>query len=93
MRELAASKYRFSDMALKDLQDKEKSKEIVGVNYPLLKKVNDMEEISAQTKNTDGQARYWKEIFVFNDVEFLVTSQWYKQDRKNFDVWYNSLKG
>ena len=91
LRELSNHQYRFTDKEISEMQSKQWSKEVLGIDYPLLKKYKDNEDISAQIK--DGiYGRYWKEIFEFNGMKFLATSQWYERHREPFARWISRLQ-
>ena len=63
----------------------------LGSYQTILKKYKDNEDISAQIK--DGiYGRYWKEIFEFNGMKFLATSQWYERHREPFTRWISRLQ-
>ena len=73
------------------MQSKQWSKEVLGIDYPLLKKYKDNEDISTQIR--DGiYGRCWKEIFEFNGMKFLATSQWYERHREPFARWISRLQ-
>ncbi|HZK28372.1 MAG TPA: hypothetical protein VFD00_12630 [Thermoclostridium sp.] len=44
-------------------------------------------------KAKDGlYGRYWKEVFEFNGMKFLATSQWYERHREPFIQWLARLQ-
>jgi hypothetical protein len=85
------SNRRFTDKELTLMLSKQWSKEVLGIDYPLLRKYEDGEDISVQIR--DGKyGRYWKEIFEFNGMKFLATSQWYERHRESFTRWIKRLQ-
>ena len=90
LRQLSKEQHRFTDEEITEILSKQWSKEVLGIDYPLFKKYKDDENISLQTK--DGMyGRYWKEIFEFNGMKFLATSQWYERHRGPFTRWIAGL--
>ncbi len=91
LRQLSNRQYRFTDKELNSMLSKQWSKEVLNIDYPLLRKVEDDKDISVQIK--DGMyGRYWKEIFEFNGMKFLATSQWYERHREPFTRWITNLQ-
>lgn len=62
------------------LQDKDSSNELFGINYPF------MIEVERDSEKID---RYWKNKFSFKDRHFVITSEWYKWNRKKFINYLN----
>jgi hypothetical protein len=91
LRELSNNQYRFADKEISEMLSKQWSKEVLGIDFPLLKKYKDNEDISAQIKDGNYN-RFWKEIFEFNGMKFLVTSQWYEWNREPFIQWITRLR-
>jgi len=89
--ELVASGFTFSPTVLERLSTKEASHSELGLNYPLLKRVDDSRAISEQTDYCGHRNRYWKEVFTFGADKLLLCSQWYESHRERFDRWYADL--
>lgn len=91
MRKLSNDGYVFSDDMLRKLMNGDSTKVLFGIGTPFFKEVKDDNDLSAQTKDSKGRSRYWKEIFEFNGKKYLVVSQWFEGSRERFDKWVKSL--
>lgn len=86
--------------SLEDLKDPKKSKEIFGVSYTVLKDVEDIkdskeklrEEIRLKATNGNSMSnRYYAKPVVLSDGRhYLVTSEWYRNQRESYEEWLNS---
>ena len=74
------------------LTSKELSKQIIGINVAMLLPYDDKKDISLQGVTSKGVRRYWKDVFYFNGNKYLITSQWYDNNREGFEKWYKGLK-
>lgn len=78
---------------IEELSSKDDSKEVLGINYPLFKKVDKGLPLSEQTKGPDGRARYWMTTVEYqnedNEEEYLICSQWFDYNRDKFLSWLN----
>jgi hypothetical protein len=80
---------------LANMQDKEWSHDNLGIRYPLLKKYVTGVSIKEQTKYKDSHSRYYKDIFLVNNKQYFLCSQWFEEFRPKLDNWlilreYNS---
>lgn len=91
LRQLSDKQHFFTDKEITEMLSKQWSKEILGIDYPLLKKYKEDESISTQIKEGIYR-RYWKEVFEFNGMKFLATNQWHKRHREPFMRWIASLQ-
>lgn len=91
MRKLANEGYVFTEDMLRLLTNSETTKAIFGIGVPFFKIVTDDTNLSAQTKDSKGRSRYWKEVFEFNGKKYLIVSQWFEINRDRFDKWVNGL--
>lgn len=91
MRKLANDGYVFSDDMLGKLTNGDSTKALFGIGIPFFKEVTDDNNLSAQTKDSKGRSRYWKEVFEFNGKKFIVVSQWFEGSRERFDRWHSNL--
>ena len=72
------------------LQDKEYSKITFGVNYPILKKVN--QEISLkENRYINGYPRYYARKILINEKEFILTQEWLDSNKENFINWFKKF--
>lgn len=87
MQKLSDEKYNFQPEILSALLDRAKTKQIFGLYYPFLQKID-------LNKNLSGQysSRYWKDIFYFNKQCFFICSQWYDYNRKKFEQWIKEIE-
>lgn len=78
---------------IKMLMNKEESKKILGIDYPLLKVVVEDVSISEQAK-VDGRLRYWTSPIKYRSkIEYLICSQWYEdRHRQKFLEWLGTMK-
>ena len=65
-----------------NLKNEKYCKEVFNLNFPLLI------EKSQSRYDKNGYARYWKEIF---DDKYYACSQWFENQRSQFENWYNSI--
>lgn len=91
MRTLSNEGYVFSNDMLRKLTNKDATKALFGIGIPFFKEVTDDTDLSAQTKDSNGRNRYWKEIFEFNGKKYLIVSQWCEVNRDRFDKWVKNL--
>lgn len=91
MRKFSNDGYVFSDDMLGKLMNGDSTKILFGIGMPFFKEVKDDNNLSAQTRDSKGRNRYWKEIFEFNNKKYLIVSQWCEVNRERFDKWVNSL--
>ncbi|SFV54874.1 ATPase associated with various cellular activities, AAA_5 [hydrothermal vent metagenome] len=71
---------------LSNLQYKKYSKEKFNLNYPFFKKVNEIKEhdkLKFELTSTFNY-RYWKDIYIINQIEYRVTSQWFEYNKNDF---------
>lgn len=79
------------DDDLCNLQDLHYSKKLLNINYPLLKKIDRSKSLDEQ-RLVNSYPRYWKHIFIFNNKEYYVCSQWYeKSNRSYFEQWIKDI--
>lgn len=90
LRELSDKQYQFSPNDLLAMQSKEWSKSTLGIDYPLLKPCVNGIDIQVQIRE-GSYLRYWKEIFEYNGNKYLVTSQWFEQNRSKFTCWLDKV--
>lgn len=91
MRTLSNDGYSFSQDMLSKLTNGTSTKALFGIGIPFLKELKDDKKLSAETKDTKSNARYWKEVFEFNGKKYLIVSQWHEGNRERFENWRNSL--
>lgn len=91
MRDLSDKQHVFSQKELADMQSKEWSKEVLGINYPFIKQYTEGIDISVQIKE-GSYLRYWKEIFEYNGKKFFISSQWFDRDREKIEKWLKNIK-
>lgn len=91
MRKLSDSHYTFTKDMLSNLQNPVYTKTNLGIGLPFLRRVKNKNDLSAIIKNDKGQNRYWKEIFKFNGIDYVINSQWTKNNAERFHKWFNSL--
>lgn len=91
MSNLSASKFCFTPDMIAKLTNGEETKRLFGIGIPFLKEYINNGNLSAQTKDSKGNSRYWKEVFEFNGRNYLIVSQWQEANRDRFDKWLNSL--
>lgn len=91
MRDLSDKQHVFSQKELMDMQSKEWSKEVLGINYPFIKQYTEGKDISLQIKE-GGYLRYWKETFEYGGKKFLITSRWFDRDREKIEKWLKNIK-
>lgn len=91
MRNLSNKHYRFSQEMLDKLTDGDATKKLFGIGIPFFKEVKMGVDIYVLTKDIYGYNRYWKEIFRFNDKDYLIVSQWTKNNADRFINWFKGL--
>lgn len=91
MRNLSNKHYRFSQDMLDKLTDGDATKKLFGIGIPFFKEVKMGVDIYVLTKDIYGYNRYWKEIFRFNDKDYLIVSQWTKSNADRFINWFKGL--
>jgi hypothetical protein len=92
LRELCESNFQPIEAELLQWQEKTWSKRVLNLNYPFAKIFSDQNNIGNQTAAENGRNRYWAEIFALGSIKLLFCSQWYREDRKYFDHWYDNLQ-
>lgn len=91
MRKLSNQNYKFeNDMILKLTNDYD-TKKMFGIGTSFFREVKQGVDISTLTKDVKGYNRYWKEIFRFNNKEYLLVSQWTKNNSDRFHKWFSRL--
>lgn len=91
MRKLSNQHYRFSQNTLNKLTNDNATKELFGIGTSFFREVKPNADISRLIKDTKGYNRYWKEIFRFNNKDFIIVSQWTEVNSERFKTWLNSL--
>lgn len=91
MQRLSAEKYVFPDNLLLKLTSGVETKKMFGVGLPFLKEYNKKIPISEQTKDSNGYNRYWKEVFEFNGHQYLIVSQWTKNNEIRIRNWLDEI--
>lgn len=98
MKSLQDSGYVFSKEQLDIACTVEGSKPYTHRNLPLFWRLKEEESYSDMDENI--RERYWKNIYIFGNVRFLMFSQWYPDNKDNkrnrpqkeeFIAWYSSL--
>lgn len=92
MRKLSNQNYNFDKETLSNLTNDQSTKRIFGIGTAFLKEVKSGDDISKMTKDTKGYNRYWKEVFRFNNKDYLIVSQWTKSNSERFHNWFNRLQ-
>ena len=64
-------------------QDKDYSNELLGINYPLLLKIQGNENEISSKVYVNGGARYWKGIITINSEKYRICNHWYNDDNRN----------
>ncbi|WP_162287803.1 DUF3427 domain-containing protein [Indiicoccus explosivorum] len=72
------------------LLEKDYCKRTFGINFPLLKEVEVSTNINQQ-RLMKGKARYWTGTVSHGRRHFLICSQWYERDRRNYMRWETAL--
>lgn len=91
MRKLSEQNVPLSKADLSLMLSKEGTKRLFDVDYPFLKPYDASVDLVIQIKE-NGYGRYWKEVFTFGGIKYLVSSQWYERSRELFDKWYRVTK-
>lgn len=86
MRYLSNNKQEFSDIEIQAMLSKEWSKEVLDLDFPLLKEYQINIDVSEQAKEGPYR-RYWIELFEFKGKKYMVTSQWFERNREPFKQW------
>lgn len=76
-----------SEEMIKNLLDHKYSKSVFNMNYPILIKISSVDEIKEIMKDKNGYNRYWKQPFKFNGNQYLLCSQWVKEQKELFEYW------
>lgn len=93
MRRLSEKNYAFSDSMLLKLMSANETKKLFGIGHPFFKEFNRKVNLSLQTKDQGGKYnRYWKEVFKFNNRQFLIVSQWHSGNKQRFYEWIKKLE-
>lgn len=79
----------FSTEQIRTLANKEESKRIFGLFYPFWIEIDPSSPIKGQGRDHNGRKRYWDKEFVFGEKKYLITSQWYADDKIRFIRWFN----
>lgn len=74
------------------MQDVEWSKEVLNLNYPLLLKLVQGEDVNKQREDAKGRARYWATPYLILGEQYFVCNDWYEKDRKYWDDFLVRLK-
>ena len=82
-------KRKISSVMVRNLSDREYSKTIFGLGFPVLKKICADMSLNEQCRDSKGDRRYWNKAF--GDGKYLICSQWYKGHRKRFVDWLDEL--
>ena len=93
MKTLSNHNYMFDEKVIDALLDKEETRRIFGsgTSYAFFVEIMPGENPDMVMKDSNGRSRYWNEVFQFNDRKFLVSSQWYAEQRDAFNDWVESL--
>lgn len=81
----------FSDAEIASFTDVNWTKKHLSVSYPFFKPYDFDIDISIQRVDHLGNGRYWANVFTFGKKAFLVTSEWYKEDKPYFVRWFNQI--
>lgn len=92
MKNLENADYQFSEAMIESLLDKDKTKQLIGINNPFFKEIHLEDDLRTVTKDIQGRPRYWKDIFTFNNRHFLISSQWFEYNRNDFNRWLACIK-
>ena len=81
---------KLSQEMLGSLKEADYSKNIFGIPYPILKRIDPNKPTNKQRLDNRGRARYWSQEF--DDGKYLVCSQWFERHRKNFIQWVSQFE-
>jgi len=90
MQKLSDRGYVFTDFQINQLTSLEWCRDNFGLGHPLLKiKTGEPNE----RNDSKGYSRYYKNTYVFGNVEYYLTSELYERgnERSKFRDWYQSL--
>lgn len=76
-----ASKNLITDDEILKMKDKEESKNLFDIQYPLL--IEKTDNISPE--------RYWKKTIQINNIDYWVCCEWFENDREYFVKWLGKL--
>lgn len=69
-----------------NLQNKDYSKEVFNINYPILKKYNNS-LTSIENRREGDYPRYYSLIVSYKGEEYLITSEWFSWNKSQFVLW------
>ena len=73
-----------SDAELESLCDKEYSHETFGVQFAVLKKLEQGEDASAAARDQNFYRRYYSNLYSCRSAAYLLTNQWFEKSREPF---------
>jgi hypothetical protein len=84
------NKNLLNDETLRQLMDGKYSKTTFGLNFPVLIRINDNENVNKQ-RYIGNYARYYKNRYVIKNKKYYLTSQWYEISKTPYLKWLKSL--
>jgi len=80
------STHLLSEREVVQLQELDYSKQVFGMNYPILKKLD--LTFSINTNRTVGDyTRYYAFVVLYKDEYYLITSEWYERNLTPYIDW------
>lgn len=84
------------DELLYKLQDKDYSKEMIGLNYPLLVRIEPGEDYREKI-TISGSSRYWTDTLIkINGGYYYICNDWYEGEKRNnrikFNQWIKAIE-
>lgn len=89
--EYLISKNFLDEAILKDITSAQWSRDILHLNHPFFREIDDKESLAEQRKDNYGRARYWDIVFVVGSKKYVVCKEWYERQRKHFVPWYEKV--
>lgn len=78
---------RLDDESIRQLQDPAFCKKTFRVRHPVLQSIGRRTELTKDDGIVEGYPRYWKRIFALRGGNYLVTKEWFANQRDDFLRW------
>lgn len=71
------------------LTSPEYSKKTFNADFPVLKEYNPLQTMDNQKCDDNGHNRYYNYLLTTHSKQYLLSSQWFKRQRSEFEQWLN----
>lgn len=76
---------------IENLKSEEWCRQTFHIGHPFIKIIDETTPLKQQLVDENGYLRYWKTIYHYADLSFVLCKEWFESNRKHFEKWLTSI--